>query len=400
MAVAPPRVGAAMPGCAQRRSSAGHAPARLGCSDSWGVGVSRSRASSDRAKSAALAERNRDVEATPRGKICEPTEPILGTELRVWWSAEGQWFDGVVDGKRMEQKRGGRWIHHITYMDGDDRWHHLPSMDWTVQLATNPKSAKAVMAAKRKSRSLQSSRPVKVARRPELSGVEPPHVAPNAATAGESATPLTLAPKCRRRRLMREARRRVRRARGNAVQVKDEYESLHEDATSLLALRSPAMAAVTKGPVPRCVDRARRAPIPREPFDQLGAPSILAGPSLVQQVVRFERTGIEAFVEAYDPVDGLHTLSASGRSWREALVGKCAVAFTRVPHLPIPPVVVEGLEFKAEARSSVAFLRGGGRNAGHKGFCNKRQVVGKPNAQSTAVDMVACMSLLLLRSVF
>ena len=41
---------------------------------------------------------------------------------------------------------------------------------------------------------------------------------------------------------------------------------------------------------------------------------MLAGPNLVQQVVRFERTGIEAFVEAYDPVDGLHTVSLNGRS--------------------------------------------------------------------------------------
>lgn len=377
---------------------------------------------------AALAERNRDVETTSRrDQSSEPTEPILGTELRVWWSAEGQWFDGVVDGKRMEQKRG-RWIHHVTYTDGDDRWHHLPSMDWTAQLATNLERAKAVMAAKRKSRPLHSSRPVKVTRRPELSGL----LATNTATAVESATPLALVPKCRRRRLVREASRRVRRARGNAVKAKDEYENLHEDATSLLALRSPAVSAATEGPVPRCVERARRTLVQREPFEQLGAPSMLAGPSLVQQVVRFERTGIAAFVEAYDPIDGLHTLSASGHSWREALVGKWAVAFTRVP--PSPPVVVEGFAFKEEARSlnPMTCLRGGGahvpaefeffealhrtsedemkeqcpreprcsRDASHKGFCNKHEVNGKVNTQSTAVDMVACMSLLLLRSVF
>ena len=53
--------------------------------------------------------------------------------------------------------------------------------------------------------------------------------------------------------------------------------------------------------------------------------------SLVRQVVHFERTGIEALVEAYDQVDGLHTVSANGRSWREALVGQGAVAFTRRP---------------------------------------------------------------------
>ena len=46
-----------------------------------------------------------------------------------------------------------------------------------------------------------------------------------------------------------------------------------------------------------------------------GAPQMLAlAHSLVQQVVRFERTGVEALVEAYDQVDGLHTVSANGRS--------------------------------------------------------------------------------------
>ena len=168
-----------MPERALRRSSAGHAPARLGGSDSWRVRVSHGPAH-------ALADkRKRDIETIPqRGGICEPTEPILGRKLRVYWSAEGKWFDGVVDGNRKEQKRG-RWIHHVTYTDGDDRWHHLPSMDWTPQLAAKPKRAEAVMAAKRKSRPLHSSRPVKVMRM-----LEPSH----AATAVASAVPLALHP--------------------------------------------------------------------------------------------------------------------------------------------------------------------------------------------------------------
>ena len=144
---------------------------------------------------------------------------------------------------------------------------------------------------------------------------------------------------------------------------------------------------------------------------------MLAGPSLVQQVVRFERTGIEAFVEAYDTVDGLHTVSLNGRSWREALVGKRAVAFTRVPHLPSTPVVV-GVHVPTDHEFVEALHRANKGEVneqcpreprcslqdGHKGFCNKRKVAAKTNlGQSTAVDlhMVACMSLLLFqRSVF
>ena len=367
MAAAPARVvSAAMPARAQRRSSAGHAPARLGRNDSWGVGVARGLA--ERAKSAALAQRNCAVD-----KIHEPTEPMIGAELRVWWSAEGQWFDGVVDGKQIEQRR---WLHHITYTDGDDRWHHLPSMDWTAQLATNLNRAKS-------SAKLNSSRPS--------------HVAP--------AFPRSHAPKCRRRRLVREARRRARRAHGNTKQAKDEYESLQDDATSLLALRSPPMAAATEEP--RRVERSRLALVSRE-FVQSDNPSMLpVAHRLVQQVVRFERTGIEAFVEAYDQVDGLHTLSVSGRSWREALVGKSAVAFTRVSssraQLPSPPIL--GLHGTRELKQQC--LRGHrcSRDAGKReGFCNKCQVCAKmtapPAASSAAVDMVACMSLLLLRSVF
>ena len=394
-----------MPERAHRNSSAGHAQAGLGGSDSWGVRVSHGPAH------ALACKRKRDIETIPsRGGNCEPTEPRLGTKLRVYWGAEGKWFDGVVDAKRKEQKRG-RWIHHVTYTDGDDRWHHLPSMDWTPQLATKPKRAEAVMAAKRKSRPLHSSRPVKVVRMQELSGVEPSH----AATAVASAVPLALAPNCRHRRLVREARRRVRRARGNAVQAKDECESLHEDAASLLALRSPAVATATEAPVPRCVEGVQRAVTSREPFEQLSPLPMLAGPSLVQEVVRFERTGIEAFVEAYDPVDGLHTVSLNGRSWREALVGTRAVAFTRVPRLPSTPVVV-GVHVPTDHEFVEALHRANkgevneqcpreprcSRHAGRKGSCNK--VAAKTNlGHSTAVDMhmVACMSLLLFqRSVF
>jgi len=50
----------------------------------------------------------------------------------------------------------------------------------------------------------------------------------------------------------------------------------------------------------------------------------------VNQAVRFEN-GIEAWVVGYDAVDGLHTVRANGRSWREALVGRGTAAFARLP---------------------------------------------------------------------
>lgn len=93
----------------------------------------------------------------------------------------------------------------------------------------------------------------------------------------------------------------------------------------------------------------------------LGAPSApTLARSLVQQVVRFERTGVEALVEAYDQVDGLHTVSGSGRSWREALVGRNAVAFTRVP-----PVSVAQAEALAQPDPLVAKLESGLAALGH-----------------------------------
>ena len=82
--------------------------------------------------------------------------------------------------------------------------------------------------------------------------------------------------------------------------------------------------------------------------------------SLVQQVVHFERVGIEALVEAYDRVDGLHTVSASGYSWREALVGRNAVAFTRRP-----PGSVARQSGPPEPRSLVASLETGLLALGH-----------------------------------
>ena len=72
---------------------------------------------------------------------------------------------------------------------------------------------------------------------------------------------------------------------------------------------------------------------------------------LVQQAVRFQRTGIEARVDSYDAVDGLHTVSANGRTWREALVGRNAVGFVRLA----PDGAIQSAEPSSEPNSLVAY---------------------------------------------
>ena len=147
-----PVVGEATPVCAQRRSTAGHAPARLGLTDTWGKGPARSWASSEQTNGPAVAEGKPQDEASQqhRPEVDESPAPKVGEEVQVWWSAEAQWFDGVVDGKRKEPKKRGRWLHHVTYIDGDERWHHLPAMVWTIKAAATPtKQPKAALANKR-----------------------------------------------------------------------------------------------------------------------------------------------------------------------------------------------------------------------------------------------------------
>jgi len=94
------------------------------------------------------------------------------------------------------------------------------------------------------------------------------------------------------------------------------------------------------------------------------APSTLAlARGMVGETVRFQRTGIEAVVEAYDAVDGLHTVSANGLTWREALVGRGAVDLVRVaaPEGPRP----RAEEPSPEVRALVASLEAGLVALGH-----------------------------------
>ena len=51
----------------------------------------------------------------------------LGSRVKVFWTGERRWFFGVVDQSRRED---GKRIHHVTYEDGDKKWHHLASESW------------------------------------------------------------------------------------------------------------------------------------------------------------------------------------------------------------------------------------------------------------------------------
>ena len=47
---------------------------------------------------------------------------MLNSTVRVYWTKERRWFRGTIDGEREED---GDRIHHVTYDDGDTKWHHL-----------------------------------------------------------------------------------------------------------------------------------------------------------------------------------------------------------------------------------------------------------------------------------
>ena len=68
----------------------------------------------------------------------------LGSRVKVFWTGERRWFFGVVDQTRRED---GKRIHHVTYEDGDKKWHHLASESWLhVEDVEEPGKAERVAA--------------------------------------------------------------------------------------------------------------------------------------------------------------------------------------------------------------------------------------------------------------
>ena len=69
----------------------------------------------------------------------------LGSLVKVFWTGERRWFFGVIDDTRRED---GKRIHHVTYRDGDKKWHHLPSEFWLqVKDMAKEKAEKAAVKA-------------------------------------------------------------------------------------------------------------------------------------------------------------------------------------------------------------------------------------------------------------
>ena len=68
----------------------------------------------------------------------------LGSLVKVFWTGEKRWFFGVIDETRRED---GKRIHHVTYKDGDKKWHHLPS-EWWLQVKDVAKEKAEKAAAK------------------------------------------------------------------------------------------------------------------------------------------------------------------------------------------------------------------------------------------------------------
>ena len=68
---------------------------------------------------------------TDRGDASDRTpapDGRVGASVRVYWSREKRWFSGVVDEVR-SHGHPRRAEHHVTYDDGDARWHVLTGGD-------------------------------------------------------------------------------------------------------------------------------------------------------------------------------------------------------------------------------------------------------------------------------
>ena len=152
---------------AHKRSSAGLAPLRLGCADGWGVGAARSWVSD-------TAYLDHEPQPNPEAPVSDaPEGPAVGSKVKIWWTRESRWFNGVVDD--VKTQKNGRMLHHISYDDGDDQWHHLPSLHWVTTKSPNAASAaslgrkpwqpsKLASACTKKPRGAVRTRPIKIDR--------------------------------------------------------------------------------------------------------------------------------------------------------------------------------------------------------------------------------------------
>ena len=63
-------------------------------------------------------------------------QALMHRTIRVYWTDERRWFRGVVDNVRESHVAnfGTRAVHHVTYADGDKRWHVLTGGDAAAEI--------------------------------------------------------------------------------------------------------------------------------------------------------------------------------------------------------------------------------------------------------------------------
>ena len=104
----------------------------------------RSKASSSSSADAAAVDSNDDEAYTDAAADYVGDGIPRNTKIKVYWTGERRWFVGVVDDVAEED---GKRIHHVTYNDGDTKWHHLPS-EWWLQVPETAKEKAAKAKAK------------------------------------------------------------------------------------------------------------------------------------------------------------------------------------------------------------------------------------------------------------
>lgn len=111
-------------------------------------------------------------------------EELLQQHIRVYWTCERRWFRGLCDSTCNED---GQRLHHISYQDGTEAWHHLPSECWihtqplARRAAGRPPLVPQAKSPLRPRQGAKSSRRTKGRRGADRGGAEPPPAA-NAVT--------------------------------------------------------------------------------------------------------------------------------------------------------------------------------------------------------------------------
>ena len=99
---------------------------------------------------------------------------VLGSHVKVYWSGARRWYLGLVD--EIREDRNGKRMHHVSYQDGDTKWHHLPSVGWQ-QVESDEEAPLAAVAASQESVPMGAS--------PSAQSLGSPHARPCYAAASE-----------------------------------------------------------------------------------------------------------------------------------------------------------------------------------------------------------------------